>query len=85
MDHHQASITKNLKMLVHKVYKYQFYGIPFTFINSLYKYHLLDVLLVVSCAEILYMSTMNVLPYFFSLIGNLEVLKLSKLVIVLII
>ena len=52
-------------MLVHKVHKYQFYGIPFTFINSLYKYQLLDVLLVVNCAEILYMSTMNVLPYFF--------------------
>ena len=33
-------------MSVHVVYKYQFYGITFTFINSLYKYKLLDVLLV---------------------------------------
>ena len=65
MDHHQANTTKNLKMLVHKVHKYQFYGIPFTFTNSLYKYQLLDVLLVVSCAEILCMSTMNALPFFF--------------------
>ena len=48
-----------------EVLKYQFCGITFVFINSLYKYQLLDVLLVVSCAEILYMSTMNVLPYFF--------------------
>ena len=62
-------------MLVHIIHKYQFYGIPFTFINSLYNYQLLDVLFVVSCAEILYMSTMNVLPQFL-LIGKLEVLKL---------
>ena len=81
MDHHQANITKNLKTLVHKVLKYQFYWMSFTFINNLYKYQLLDVLLAVSCAEILYMITMNVLP-FFSLISNNEDLKLLKLVIV---
>ena len=67
-------------MLVHVVHKYQFYGIPFTFINSLYNYQLLDVLFVVNCAEIIYMSTVNVLPQF-SLIGNLDILLL-KLVIV---
>ena len=62
-------------MLVHIVHEYQFYGTPFIFINSLYNYQLLDVLFAVSCAEILYMSTKNVLPYFL-LIGNLEILKL---------
>ena len=50
-------------MLVPVVHKYQFYGIPFTFINSIYNYYqLLCVLFAVSCAEILYMSTVNVLP-----------------------
>ena len=49
-------------MLVHVLHKYQFYGIPFTFINNLYNYQLLDVLFAVSCAEMLYMSTVNVLP-----------------------
>ena len=35
--------------------KYQFYGTPFTFINSLYNYYqLFDVLFAVSCAESLY-------------------------------
>ena len=39
------------------VHKYQFYGITFTLINGLYNYYqLLDVLFVVSCAEILYVS-----------------------------
>ena len=52
---------KNLKMLVHIVHKYQFYGFPLTFINSLYNYQLLEALFVVSFAGILYMSTMNVL------------------------
>ena len=42
------------------VHKYQFYGIQFTFINSLYNYYeLLDVFFVVSCAEIMYLSTTN--------------------------
>ena len=50
-------------MLMRIVHKYQSYGIQFTFINSLYNYYqLLDVLFVVICAEILYMSTVNVLP-----------------------
>ena len=50
-------------MPVHILHKYQFYGIQFTFINSLYNYYqLLDVSFVVNCAEILYMSTVNVLP-----------------------
>jgi len=41
-------------MLVHIVQKCQFYGIPFTFIISLYNYYwLLDVLSVVSCVVIL--------------------------------
>jgi hypothetical protein len=41
-------------MLVHVVQKLQCYGIPFTFINSLYNYYqLLDVLSVVRCVEIL--------------------------------
>jgi len=41
-------------MPVHAVQKLQFCGIPFTFINSLYNYYeLLDVLTVLSCAEIL--------------------------------
>ena len=65
MDHHQANIykkKKNLKMLVHTVHKHQFYGIPFTFTNSLYNDQLIDVIFVVSCDEILYMSTMNALP-----------------------
>ena len=63
-------------MLVHIVHKYQFYGILSTCSNSFYNYYqLLDVLFVVSCAEILYMSTMNVLPQFL-LIGKLEILKL---------
>jgi hypothetical protein len=53
--HNQASIYKKLKMLVHIVQKRQFYGIPFTFISSLYNYYQpLDVLSVVSCVEILY-------------------------------
>ena len=44
-------------MLVQIVQRYQFYGIPFTFINSFYNYYqLLDVFFVVMCAEILYMS-----------------------------
>jgi hypothetical protein len=52
---HQANIKKKLKMLVHIVQKPQFYGIPFTFISSLYNYYqLLDILFVVSCVEILY-------------------------------
>ena len=63
MDHHQTNIYKNLKMPVHIVHKYQFYGIQFTLINSLYNYYqLLDVLFAVSCAEIVYISAMNVLP-----------------------
>ena len=45
---------KILKVLVHIVQKSQFYGIPFTFFNNFYNYYqLLDVLSVVSCAEIL--------------------------------
>ena len=64
MDHHQANFyLKKLKIFVHTVHKYQFYGIPFAFINSVYNYYeLLDVLFAVSCAEILYMSTVTVLP-----------------------
>ena len=65
MGHHQANIYKKLKILVHIyiVYKYQFYGIKFTFIIRLdIYYQLLDVLFAVSCAEILYMSTVSVLP-----------------------
>ena len=82
MDNHHANIhTKNLTIPVHIVHKYQFHGIPFTFINSLYNYQVLGVLFVVSCAEILYISTMKVLPQF-SLIGKLEISKLLKLVIV---
>ena len=50
-------------MPVHIVHKYQYYGIQFTLINSLYNYYqLLDVLFAVSCAEIVYISAMNVLP-----------------------
>ena len=57
------NLQKKLKMLVHIVHKYQIYWIPFTFINRFYNYNqLLDVLFVVSCAEILYTSTMDVLP-----------------------
>ena len=45
------------------VHKNQFYGVPFIFINGLYNYYqLLDVLFVVNCAEILYMSTVNLVP-----------------------
>jgi len=40
-------------MLVHRIEKRQFYGIPFTFISNFYNYYQpLDVLLVVSCVEI---------------------------------
>ena len=46
--------TKNVKILVCIVQTCQFYGIPFTLINSIYNYYqLLDMLSVVSCAEIL--------------------------------
>ena len=56
-------LQKNLKMLVHIVHKYQFYWIQFTLINSIYNYYqLLDALFVGRYAEILYMSTVNVLP-----------------------
>ena len=68
-------------MPVHTVHKYQFYRIPFTFINSLSNYELFDVLFAVSCAEILYMSATNVSPQIL-LIGNLEILKLLKSVTV---
>jgi len=54
LDHHQANIYKKFKISVAYSTKSQFYGIPFTFINCLYNfYHLIDVLSVVSCAEIL--------------------------------
>jgi len=57
MEHHQANIYNNkkkLKMLVHIVQKSQLCGVPFTFIDSLFNYYqFLDVLSVVSCAEIL--------------------------------
>ena len=50
-------------MLVYIVHKYQFYGIPLTFINNIYNYYqMLDVLFVVRCAEILYINTVNILP-----------------------
>jgi len=45
IGHHQASIYKKLKMLVHVAQKLQFYGIPFTFIISLCNYYQLLVLL----------------------------------------
>jgi len=46
--------TENIKILVHIVQKLPFYGIPCTFINSLYNYYqLLGVLSIVSCDEIL--------------------------------
>jgi hypothetical protein len=42
-------------MLVHKVQKRQFNGIPFTFISSVYSYYQpSDVLSVVNCVEVLY-------------------------------
>jgi hypothetical protein len=66
-----------LKMLVRIVQKRQFYGIPFTFINILYNYdQLLDVLSVVSCAEILWCEYYECISKTFSLIGNLKILKL---------
>jgi hypothetical protein len=50
-------------MLVHIVHKYKFYGITFIFINNLYNYYrLLFVFFLVNCAEILYISIMNILP-----------------------
>jgi len=50
----QVGYLLELKMLVHIVQKVNFYGIPFTFINSLYNdCQLSHVLSVVSCAEIL--------------------------------
>ena len=56
MDHHQANIYKNLKKLLHIVHKYQFYGIPFTFINSLHNYYqLLNVLFVIKCVSFLFL------------------------------
>ena len=58
MDH-QDNVYKNLKNpgTYSIVHKYQFYGIIFKLINGLYNYYqLLDVLFVVSCAEILYVS-----------------------------
>jgi hypothetical protein len=65
-------------MLVHMVQKCQFYGIPFTVINSLCNcYHLLDVLSIVRCAEILLCQYCeSVYKFFFSLIGNLKIRKL---------
>jgi hypothetical protein len=46
-------------LLVHKVQKRQFNGIPFTFISSVYNYYRpLDVLSVVNCVEILYYDYM---------------------------
>ena len=41
------------------VHKYQFYRISYTIINSLHNFQLLEVLFVVSCAEILYMSILR--------------------------
>jgi hypothetical protein len=53
--HHHANICKIFKILVYILQKPQFYGIPFTFISSLYSYYQpLDVLFVVSWVEILY-------------------------------
>jgi len=63
---------QKLKMLVHIVQKRQFYGIPFTFISSLYNYYQpLDVLSVVSCVARFYVvSTMGVFTKFSSLMCN---------------
>jgi len=64
--HHQASIYKILKMLVHIVQKRQFYGIPFTLISSLYNYYQpLDVLSVVSYVEFLYCGYYGCISKFF--------------------
>jgi hypothetical protein len=55
MDHHQDSIYKNLKMLVHIVKKRTFLWHSFIFINSVCNYYqILDVLSVVRYAEILW-------------------------------
>jgi hypothetical protein len=64
--HHQANIYKKKNLKNAGVYStdVSFYGIPFAVINSLYNYyHLLNVLSLVSCAEILW-CTMNVFPKF---------------------
>ena len=56
-------------MVVHIVHKYQFYGIPLTFINSIYNYYqLLDVLFVVGCAYIEFQH--NVLQITHLKVGN---------------
>ena len=59
-------------MLVHIVQKRQFfYGIPFTFISSLYNYYQpLDVLSVVSCGGIVYCEYYECISKIF-LIDNL--------------
>ena len=63
--------------------KCQFYVIPFTFISSLYNhYQLLDVPSAVSCAEILWCEYYERFSKFFSLIGNLKILELLKLLVI---
>ena len=49
-------------MLVYVVHKHKIYSITFTFINSPYNNQFLDELLIVICADILYISTISVLP-----------------------
>ena len=62
--------TKKLKNVFKK---HQYYGIPFTFISSLYNYYqLLDVLSVVSCVEILCCEYCGCISKIFSLISNLK-------------
>ena len=57
-------------MLVHIVLNRQFFGIPFTFISSLYNYyHPLDVLTAVTCVEFCIVSTVEVFPKFLLIIS----------------
>jgi hypothetical protein len=69
-------LQKKLKMLVNIVKKSQFYGIPFTFIRSLYNYYQpLDVLSVVSCVDILYCEYYGCISKICSSIDNLKILN----------
>ena len=73
---------KKLKMLVYIVRKRQFYGIPFTFISSIYNYYQpLDALSVVSCVEILLFEYCDCISKNFVVdCQPLKTLKLLKLI-----
>jgi hypothetical protein len=61
-------------MVVHKTKTSISYGIPFTFISSLYNYYQsLNVLSVVSCVGILYREYYECISKIISLIGNREI------------